>query len=140
VRDRRIRSGVTAFDMKAFFVFSTLLAACVSCFFMSSFATAQTTGPTTTATCAVLDYTCASVDSAFVPSAISLSIVSGEMLVTCQGTTTNMPSTSTTCDHANQKSGCTVTVGNRIIAITHWTESIMPSGSVTMTCKKWVGG
>jgi hypothetical protein len=118
--------------MRTFFTFANGLIGCVF-LLMPSFAMAQTTGPATTATCAVLDDTCASVDSTFSPSLVKLTKASGWRTVKCVGTTANIPTTPATCSHATQGVGCTVIIGNRTLAITRWTESIAGSGSATMT-------
>jgi len=82
--------------MKTFPIFSIRLIICALWVLMlSPLAMAQTTGPATTATCAALDDTCASVDSTFSPSKIRLTTESGWMTVKCVGTTANIPSTPT---------------------------------------------
>jgi hypothetical protein len=108
-------------------------------------APAQTApGPAATVTCAVLDNTCGASDTTFVPTSVKVSVLAGVTTATCAGSTTNKPAKVTKCNgetlggtggETTPTQPCVITLGTTAASIDDWTESISPSGKVTLMCK-----
>lgn len=111
-------------------------------------------GVSVTGTCAVLDNTCAALDSSFAPTFVSVRNSGNVVTIVCQGTTSNKPTKTTTCD--GEKLGgpngetaplqpCFATLSSSLplaalqnTTSDDWSEVISKTGSVKMTCT--IGG
>jgi hypothetical protein len=126
-------------------------------------ALAQSPGPVVAATCAVLDKSCAQIDTTFVLKTFSVAFAPGTgfcyggppcvaTLITCTGTTSIKPAVEKTCKNeglyppfaANQPNPifapfpCNVLLGTTSATNDDWVEHILPSGDVTYACE--IGG
>jgi hypothetical protein len=94
--------------------------------------------PSASASCGAVDKTCASLDSAFVPTSITVSSSGGTTKVACTGATTNKPKKTTACsgdDKTSETQGCSITLGNQTLGTDDWTETISSSGKVKLACQ-----
>ena len=127
-------------------------------------ALAQSPGPVVAATCAVLDKSCAQIDTTFVLKTFSVGLATGTgfcygpapceaTLITCTGTTKIKPAVEKTCyneglyppfdaNHLKPYSStllpCNALLGTTSASNDDWVEHILPSGNVTYVCE--IGG
>ena len=144
--------------------FGLLVGSLCSPLFVASSLRAQPPGPVVAATCAVLDKSCAQIDTTFVLKTFSVGLATGTgfcyggspcvaTLITCTGTTKIKPEVEKTCynegpyppfdanrptPYAHPLFPCNVLLGTTSASNDDWVEHISPSGDVTYACE--IGG